>query len=293
MDGKKLQAKLFDAKKDCFSRLRYLKELLATREIVNEKQFFFNHRSTIYGIFFDAFIQLDAAKHRGSGKSFSSISDYSVGPDGLSSSQREELDFMLFAFERMLLLLPEVLEQRWQINSIIFVFRKMLHYNNVLKVRMDGLRLFLIYYQVSDFVLFSFSKFYLTCFQPNQILGERNIRETPQIEALYAALIPGVVSDLAPNLNPRNPAVFSGPITVAHLGDSPDVLCPVPTPGSFGPVQPFPNEPFITTMDLSSTAHLVASATPLGGSVANPNGQYQVRGMINAHLIVPFCFAAI
>lgn len=176
VDWKKLQAKLFDTKKDCFSRLRYLKDLLgklnfylhlkpfliffifvATKELSNEKQFFYNHRSVIYQIFFDAFIQMDASKtrgHSGSGKSsgFGSISEL-IGPDGLSSSQREEFELILFALNRLLLLLPEVLEQRWQLNALVFVFRKMLHYSNVLRVRTEGMRLFLIYFQVKLFVL--------------------------------------------------------------------------------------------------------------------------------------------
>ena len=119
-----------------------------TRELPNEKQFFYNHRSVIYGIFYDAFIQLDASKSRSTSKGFGSISEL-IGADGLNSTQLEEYGLIIGALERMLLLLPEVLEMRWQLNSIVHVFRKMLHYSNVIRVRIDGMRLFLIYYQVS------------------------------------------------------------------------------------------------------------------------------------------------
>lgn len=93
---------------------------------------------------------MDASKTRGQsgrGSGFGSINEI-IGLDGLSSSQREELDLILLALERLLLLLPEVLEMRWQLNSLVFVFRKMLHYSNVARVRIEGMRLFLIYYQV-------------------------------------------------------------------------------------------------------------------------------------------------
>lgn len=230
----------------------YLFLVPGSREIPNEKQFFYNHRSSIYAIFFESFIQLDAAKHRGSAKGFGSISDY-IGADGINSSQREDLELALFTFERLLLLLPEVLEDKWQLNSIVFCFRKMLHYSNVIRIRHDGVRLFLIYYQ---------------------ILGERIVREHPQLEVLYASIIPGVVTDLAANLSPRNPAVLSGPITVQHLADSPDLSAGSPVFGArtdSGPVQPFPNEPFIPMMlDHASptSAHLVQAATPVAASVA-------------------------
>ena len=215
-----------------------LYSIAITKDALNEKLFFYNHRSIIYSLFFEAFIQLDAAKLRNSVKGFG-ISDY-ISQDGIASSQREDLEVVLYTLEKILLLLPEILEQRWQINSIVFVFRKMLHYANVWRIRQEGLRLFLVYYQ---------------------ILGEKVVCDYPQIEVLYALLIPGLVVDLVPNLNPRNMLVINGSITGQHLTELPDMTGTGPPPGSLGPVQPFPNEPFIPNLDSQNgpAAQLVPS----------------------------------
>ncbi|KAJ6217801.1 hypothetical protein RDWZM_008958 [Blomia tropicalis] len=265
LEYKKLFGKFTDHKKDCFSRLRYLKDLIGTKDLTNEKQFFYNYRSIIFTIITDAFIHLDAAKHRTSAKSFSSISDY-ISADGINSSQREDLDLMLYALEKCLLLLPEVFEQRWQLNTMLCMLRKMLHYSNVIRIRNEGTRLFLIYFQ---------------------IIGERVVRECPQIEVLYASLIPGVVTDLVGILSPRNSAAVNGPITVQHLAENPDLSGNLPPlPGSMGPVQPFPNEPFMPQLDLSHNSHLVQA----GGSLISNNAnayqpQYEFKSEIQRHFL--------
>lgn len=88
--------------------------------------------------------------------------------------------------------------------------------------------------------------------------------------------MPGVVADLCPNLSPRNIAVISGPITSSHLSEPPDLSGGANgalPPGSYGPVQAFPNEPFIPMMDMSSSAHIVSSPSSFGGN-AGANANY-------------------
>src|SRR5699024_1612655 len=87
-------------------------------------------------------------------------------------------------------------------------------------------------------------------------------------EVLYASLVPGIVSDLCPNLNPRNAVVTAGPITTVHLSEEPDLSATAAGSPSvhYGPMQPYPNEPLIPMLDHSSAFHLVASPTSLSGT---------------------------
>lgn len=62
-------------------------------------------------------------------------------------SQREELDSILFIFEKILQLLPERIHQRWQFHSIGLILKKLLHTGNSLKIRREGVRLFLLWLQ--------------------------------------------------------------------------------------------------------------------------------------------------
>lgn len=62
-------------------------------------------------------------------------------------SQREELDAILFIFEKILQLLPERIHQRWQFHSIGLILKKLLHTGNSLKIRREGVRLFLLWLQ--------------------------------------------------------------------------------------------------------------------------------------------------
>ncbi|XP_072425001.1 ral GTPase-activating protein subunit alpha-1 isoform X11 [Chiloscyllium punctatum] len=62
-------------------------------------------------------------------------------------SQREELDSILFIFEKILQHLPERIQSRWQFHSIGLTLKKLLHFGNSLKIRREGVRLFLLWMQ--------------------------------------------------------------------------------------------------------------------------------------------------
>nr|XP_009669254.1 PREDICTED: ral GTPase-activating protein subunit alpha-1 [Struthio camelus australis] len=103
---------------------------LENAESIDLKQFFDLHFSHIYYVFFENFVTIEVGlKQKG------------------HKSQREELDSILFIFEKILQLLPERIHQRWQFHSIGLILKKLLHTGNSLKIRREGVRLFLLWLQ--------------------------------------------------------------------------------------------------------------------------------------------------
>ncbi|XP_075452355.1 ral GTPase-activating protein subunit alpha-2 isoform X4 [Ascaphus truei] len=129
-DLKKSTQKVLDPKKDAPTRLKHLRAVLDIQEWGELKQFFEAHYSQIYFIFYENFITLESSlKLKG------------------NKSQREELDSILFTFEKILQLLPERIYYRWQYHSIGSVLKKLLHTGNSIKIRCEGMRLFLLWLQ--------------------------------------------------------------------------------------------------------------------------------------------------
>ncbi|ELU01115.1 hypothetical protein CAPTEDRAFT_167900, partial [Capitella teleta] len=130
-DVKKSAVKVLDPKKDTVTRLKHLKVVLDTYDIADSKAFFEQNYSYIYYIFYDVFTNVESDLKQRANK-----------------THREELDFVLFIFEKILTLLPELIHKRWQYHSIGRVMKKMLHPGNSLKVRREGMRLFIVWYQI-------------------------------------------------------------------------------------------------------------------------------------------------
>ncbi|KAM5235272.1 ral GTPase-activating protein subunit alpha-1 isoform 2-T2 [Ctenodactylus gundi] len=129
-DVKKSTQKVLDTKKDALTRLKHLRVVIENAESIDLKQFFDQHFSHIYYVFFENFVTIEASlKQKG------------------HKSQREELDAILFIFEKILQLLPERIHQRWQFHSIGLILKKLLHTGNSLKIRREGVRLFLLWLQ--------------------------------------------------------------------------------------------------------------------------------------------------
>nr|KAF6486929.1 Ral GTPase activating protein catalytic subunit alpha 1 [Rousettus aegyptiacus] len=81
-DVKKSTQKVLDTKKDALTRLKHLRIVIENAESVDLKQFFDQHFSHIYYVFFENFVTIEASlKQKG------------------HKSQREELDAILFIFE--------------------------------------------------------------------------------------------------------------------------------------------------------------------------------------------------
>uniref|UniRef100_A0A3P9HWR6 Ral GTPase activating protein, alpha subunit 1 (catalytic) n=1 Tax=Oryzias latipes TaxID=8090 RepID=A0A3P9HWR6_ORYLA len=129
-DVKKSTQKVLDPKKDVLTRLKHLRIVIENSEAADLKQFFDLYYSHIYYVFFENFVTIEISlKQKG------------------HKSQREELDSILFIFEKILQLLPERIQSRWQFHSIGLILKKLLHTGNSLKIRREGVRLFLLWMQ--------------------------------------------------------------------------------------------------------------------------------------------------
>ncbi|GBP13550.1 Probable Rho GTPase-activating protein CG5521 [Eumeta japonica] len=87
----------------------------------------------------------------------------------IHKAHREELDGSLWLLEKILCLLPELLARRWQCHSLSRIMGKLLHLGNSPKLRKDGVRYFLLWYQA---------------------LGEN---APAYVHSMYADLIPGLI----------------------------------------------------------------------------------------------------
>lgn len=128
---KKSTQKVLDPKKDVLTRLKHLRALLDNVDASDLKQFFETNYSQIYFIFYENFITLEN----------------SLKLKGNNKSQREELDSILFLFEKILQFLPERIFFRWHYQSIGSTLKKLLHTGNSIKIRCEGIRLFLLWLQ--------------------------------------------------------------------------------------------------------------------------------------------------
>ncbi|XP_029449620.1 ral GTPase-activating protein subunit alpha-2 isoform X2 [Rhinatrema bivittatum] len=129
-DIKKSTQKVLDPKKDVLTRLKHLRAVLDNLEWSELKNFFEANYSQIYFIFYENFLTLESnLKLKG------------------NKSQREELDSILFLFEKILQFLPERIFYRWQYHSIGSILKKLLHTGNSVKIRCEGIRLFLLWLQ--------------------------------------------------------------------------------------------------------------------------------------------------
>ncbi|XP_046712377.1 ral GTPase-activating protein subunit alpha-1 isoform X5 [Silurus meridionalis] len=133
-DVRKSTQKVLDPKKDVLTRLKHLRIVIENAEPAELKHFFDQNYSHIYYVFFENFVSIEAnLKQKG------------------HKSQREELDSILFIFEKILQLLPERIHGRWQFHSIGLILKKLLHTGNSLKIRREGVRLFLLWLQALQY----------------------------------------------------------------------------------------------------------------------------------------------
>ncbi|KAM6208067.1 ral GTPase-activating protein subunit alpha-2 isoform 6-T6 [Sarcoramphus papa] len=174
-DVRKSTQKALDPKRDVLTRLKHLRALLDIVDGSDLKQFFENNYSQIYFIFYETFITLEnSLKQKG------------------NKSQREELDSVLFLFEKILQLLPERIFYRWHFRSIGSILKKLLHTGNSLKIRCEGIRLFLLWLQALQ-----------TNCAEEQIL-------------IFACLVPG----FPPIMSSRGPCTLDNLISPPNLPDA-------------------------------------------------------------------------
>ena len=104
--------------------------------------------------------------------------------------QREELDAVLVLLEKILLLLPELLQQRWQKHALTRLFKRLLHPANNSKLRRDSMRYGLFVATKHVFIHFInnvslITRLFVLWYQ---ILGEQ---ADANIHSMFACLVPG------------------------------------------------------------------------------------------------------
>uniref|UniRef100_A0A8D0CIQ1 Ral GTPase activating protein catalytic subunit alpha 1 n=1 Tax=Scleropages formosus TaxID=113540 RepID=A0A8D0CIQ1_SCLFO len=119
-DVKKSTQKVLDPKKDVLTRLKHLRIVIENSESVDLKHFFDQNYSHIYYVFFENFVTIEANLKQ-------------KGKPHLST--------------KILQLLPERIQGLWQFHSIGLILKKLLHTGNSLKIRREGVRLFLLWMQ--------------------------------------------------------------------------------------------------------------------------------------------------
>uniref|UniRef100_A0A3Q1ERX4 Ral GTPase activating protein catalytic subunit alpha 1 n=1 Tax=Acanthochromis polyacanthus TaxID=80966 RepID=A0A3Q1ERX4_9TELE len=190
-DVKKSTQKVLDPKKDVLTRLKHLRIVIENAEPAELKQFFDLNYSHIYYVFFENFVTIEVSlKQKG------------------HKSQREELDSILFIFEKILQLLPERIQSRWQFHSIGLILKKLLHTGNSLKIRREGVRLFLLWMQA---------------LQTNA--------EREQL-CMFACLIPGFPAPLCHGTPRTLDTLINPPLTLTETQVTPEEITPLVPPQS-------------------------------------------------------------
>ncbi|XP_072221670.1 ral GTPase-activating protein subunit alpha-1 [Leuresthes tenuis] len=190
-DVKKSTQKVLDPKKDVLTRLKHLRIVIENSEAPDLKQFFDLYYSHIYYVFFENFVTIEVSlKQKG------------------HKSQREELDSILFIFEKILQLLPERIQSRWQFHSIGLILKKLLHTGNSLKIRREGVRLFLLWMQA---------------LQSNA--------EREQL-CMFACLIPGFPAPLCHGTPRTLDTLINPPLSLTETQVTPEEITPLVAPQS-------------------------------------------------------------
>ncbi|XP_078134506.1 ral GTPase-activating protein subunit alpha-1 isoform X5 [Sander vitreus] len=190
-DVKKSTQKVLDPKKDVLTRLKHLRIVIENAEPLELKQFFDLNYSHIYYVFFENFVIIEVSlKQKG------------------HKSQREELDSILFIFEKILQLLPERIQSRWQFHSIGLILKKLLHTGNSLKIRREGVRLFLLWMQA---------------LQSNA--------EREQL-CMFACLIPGFPAPLCHGTPRTLDTLINPPLSLTETQVTPEEITPLVPPQS-------------------------------------------------------------
>ncbi|XP_047249038.1 ral GTPase-activating protein subunit alpha-1 isoform X5 [Girardinichthys multiradiatus] len=190
-DVKKSTQKVLDPKKDVLTRLKHLRIVIENSEAPDLKQFFDFYYYHIYYVFFENFVTIEVSlKQKG------------------HKSQREELDSILFIFEKILQLLPERIQSRWQFHSIGLILKKLLHTGNSLKIRREGVRLFLLWMQA---------------LQSNA--------EHEQL-CMFACLIPGFPAPLLRGTPRTLDTLINPPLSLTETQVTPEEITPLVAPQS-------------------------------------------------------------
>ncbi|CRL05977.1 CLUMA_CG018909, isoform A [Clunio marinus] len=133
---KKSSLKVQDSKKEVFARLKHLKTILEHVDSDEAKTFFEANYSHIFYILHETFTQAEA-----------NLKQRELSFHLVHKAHREELDGSIWLLGKVIYLLPELIAKRWQCHSTSRILMKLLHHGNSNKLRREGVRYFLIWYQ--------------------------------------------------------------------------------------------------------------------------------------------------
>ncbi|XP_006611377.1 ral GTPase-activating protein subunit alpha-1 isoform X4 [Apis dorsata] len=156
VDVKKSTLKIQDVKKDSATRFKHLKIVLENVDTDEAKGFFEGNFSHVYFILYDCFVSAET-----------NLRQRELSFHIVHKAHREELEQVLQLLEKVLTLLPELLNRRWQCHSLARILQKLLHPGNSWKLRREAIRYFILWYQA---------------------LGEN---APDHIHQMFASLIPG------------------------------------------------------------------------------------------------------
>ncbi|GIY27853.1 ral GTPase-activating protein subunit alpha-2 [Caerostris extrusa] len=97
----KSSQKVLDPKKDCLSRLKHLRIVLENSDTSEAKAFFESNYSHIYYIFYDVFIS----------------AENNLKQRAHQRTAREDLEIVRFIFEKLLILLPELINSQMAVSQ--------------------------------------------------------------------------------------------------------------------------------------------------------------------------------
>ncbi|XP_066154941.1 probable Rho GTPase-activating protein CG5521 isoform X2 [Euwallacea fornicatus] len=130
VDVKKSTAKLQDPKKDLTTRIKHLKLILDNVDTAEAKGLFEANFSHIYNILYESFLQMESNLRQ-----------------RVHKAHKEELECTLWILEQVICLLPELIHRRWQLHSLGRMLAKLLHTGNSIRLRRQGIKYFLMWYQ--------------------------------------------------------------------------------------------------------------------------------------------------
>ncbi|XP_026674895.1 probable Rho GTPase-activating protein CG5521 isoform X9 [Ceratina calcarata] len=136
VDVKKSTLKIQDVKKDSATRFKHLKIVLENVDTDEAKGFFEGNFSHVYFILYDCFVSAEA-----------NLRQRELSFHIVQRAHREELEQVLQLLEKVLTLLPELLNRRWQCHSLARILQKLLHPGNSWKLRREAIRYFILWYQ--------------------------------------------------------------------------------------------------------------------------------------------------
>uniref|UniRef100_A0A671XKR3 Ral GTPase activating protein catalytic subunit alpha 1 n=1 Tax=Sparus aurata TaxID=8175 RepID=A0A671XKR3_SPAAU len=196
-DVKKSTQKVLDPKKDVLTRLKHLRIVIENAEPSELKQFFDLNYSHIYYVFFENFVTIEVSlKQKGTHAVITNNNFLYI------------ITFFLFFSQKILQLLPERIQSRWQFHSIGLILKKLLHTGNSLKIRREGVRLFLLWMQA---------------LQSNA--------EREQL-CMFACLIPGFPAPLCHGTPRTLDTLINPPLSLTESQVTPEEITPLVPPQS-------------------------------------------------------------